>query len=249
MNSLYIAIPLIIIGVVIQLVDKLSDVYKDHIEKIPYLKKTIFWLSIIIIILGGCQTVISILKSQKYEVYASPSEIKMRSHINKNFVLSITNNQDIAAYDVIFSICFDNQSIDKSIIEIEPITKDSIPNVPFSLMSIRLSNGCSTISLYSINPHSSKEFYVRINGSAVDTDYRVSFNVYNWALEPSLFDIPATHEQFKTPPKKFEEYFSEETLDDEKSAQTWFQKWVTPVNPYFPDQKDSKLESMRFYKN
>ena len=190
MNSLYIAIPLILIGVLIQLVDKFSNDYKEFIEKIPYLKKTIFWLSIILIVLGGYQAVYSLIQSQKYEVYASPSEIKLRSHINKDFVLKISNNKDIAVCDVNCRICFDNQTIDQSIIKIEPIAKDVIPNVPFSLMGCVLSNGCSTISLYGISPHASKEFYIRIDGETINTDYRLSFNVYDWSLEPSLFNIP-----------------------------------------------------------
>ena len=117
MSSLYFAIPLIVVGVIIQLVDKFSDDYKEYIEKIPFLKKTIFWLSIILIILGGYQAVNWFIESQKYEVYASPSEIKMRSFINKDFVLKITNNKDIAIYDVNCSICFNDQSIDQSIIQ------------------------------------------------------------------------------------------------------------------------------------
>ena len=249
MSSLYFAIPLIVVGVIIQLVDKFSNVYKEYIEKIPYLKKATFWLSIVLIILGGYQAVNSLIDSQKYEVYASPAEIKVRSFINKDFVLKITNNKNIAIYDVNCSICFNDQSIDQSIIKIEPITKDVIPNVPFSLMGCVLSNGCSTISLYGINPHSSKEFYIRINGATIKTDYRISFSVYDWSLEPSLFNIPTTHDQFKNPPKNFEEFFDEESSKKEKSGQAWFQKWKAPNNPYFPNQKDSKLKSMRFYKN
>ena len=87
--------------------------------------------------------------------------------------------------------------------KIEPLTKDVIPNVPFFFDGQFLSNGCSTISLYGINPHSSKEFYIRINGATIKTDYKVSFSVYDWSLRPYLYNIPTTQDQFNNPPKNF----------------------------------------------
>jgi hypothetical protein len=247
MDSLYIAIPIIIVGLIIQIVDKFSNDYKEYIAKIPYLKITLFWLSVVLIAYGGYNAIDSLLKTKKFEVYASPSEIKLRDRINKDFVLKVSNNKNITVYDVNLSICLDNQSIDHSIIKIEPVYKEVIPNVPFSLMGAILSNGCSTLAFHSLSPVSSKEFYVRIDGETVAVDYRISFLVYDWALEPSLFNIPTTKEQFQSPPKNFEGFFDDKSADKEKTGKAWFQKWKAPINPYFPDQKESKLKSFRFY--
>jgi hypothetical protein len=64
-----------------------------------------------------------------------------------------------------------------------------------------------------------------------------------------LFNIPTTRDQFENPPKNFGEFFDEESSKKEKTGQAWFQRWKAPINPYFPDQKESKLKSFRFYKN
>jgi hypothetical protein len=231
----------------IQLVDKFSGHYKELTEKKPYLKKAIFWISMALIIIGGIQAVVSYKETKKYAVYASPSELKMEPRMNKPFTLTITNNNNFAIYDINFSICLDNESIDNSIIEVVPVQKDSIPNVPFSLMGVDLSNACSTIVFPNISPHSSKDFYVTINGEKVNTPYRISFLVYDWALAPSLFSVSTTKDQ--PMPKNLGEYFKEKSAGQEKNGKTTFQLWKAPVNPYFPDPKESKIKTIKYYQN
>ena len=83
---LYIAIPMVAIGVLIQLTNKLSEKYKDSIDKIPYLKTVLFWLSLALIVLGGYHTIDTLIKAQKYEIHASPAEINLEHRRNKNFI-------------------------------------------------------------------------------------------------------------------------------------------------------------------
>ena len=183
-------------------------------------------------------------------MYASPSEIKMRSKISKDFVLTISNNKkDEAVYDVLCGICLDNLSIDQSIIKIEPVKKEITPNVPFSLLGLILSNGCSTMSVQNISPNSSKEFYVSVNGENIDINFRISFLIYQWELKPSQFRFPTTKEQFQNPPKNFNKFFDEKSSDKEKTVQGFSQEHKFTINPYFPDIKEATVLKAWFYRN
>lgn len=248
---LYISIPSIAIGIILQLFNKFSENYKETIEKVPYLKIVLFWLSLVFIVFGGYQTLYSVYRSnqeKKYEIYASPSEIKLMPRTNKDFILTVSNNKDYAIFDVNLSICSDNQSIDTSFLEIDPVEKDVIPNLPFSIVGITLSNGCSSILFHSINPHSSKQFRVRLKGEKIEVKSRISFLVYDWAPAPSSFDLSITKEQSLSFPKNFQEYFDDKSPDTEKTGQDFFQSWRAPGNPYFPKQKESKVLFISCYK-
>lgn len=255
---LYISLPLIAICIIIQLLNKFNENYKKTIKKVPYLKNILFALSIVIIVFSGSQAVVQsiqekkaadrLIQEKKYEIYASPSEIELMPRTNKNFPLTVSNNKDFAIFDVNLSICSDNKSMDPSSIEIDPIKKEKIPNVPFSMAMITLSNGCTIIVFHSISPHSSKEFNVTIKGEKVEVKSRISFLVYDWAPEPSLFDISIMKGQSLSLQRNFQDYFDDKSHDTEKIGQVFFQRWRAPVNPYFPKQKESKALSIGFYK-
>ena len=230
---LEISIPLFFIGVIIQIVDKLSERYKESIEKVPYLKTVLFWLSILIIIVGGIGTISSLLQTKKYEVYAAPGEIKLGHQRNKHFTLKITNNQNFAVFDVNLGICCNNKKIDLSSISLKPAKEDKIPGVPFSILRLDFCNACSAFVIRSINAHSTKEFFVRIQGDKVKNDSLISFLVYDWAHEPSLFEIPTTKHQFANPPKHFKDFFNKKSEKEQKTGRAFFQRLKLPKNPYF----------------
>lgn len=213
--------------------DKLSENYKEYIEKVPYLKTGLFWLSIVIIFCGGYGTVSSIIQKKRFEVYAAPSEIKLGHQRNKKFTLKVTNNQDFAIYDANLGICTNNKDLDLRLISLDPVKEVEIPGVPFSMFRIDLGNSCCCIVLGGINAHSTNEYYVRIQGEKVKRDSLISFVIHDWGKEPSLFDIPTTKGQFSDPPKKFEDFFSEESEKEPKTGRAYFQKFKTPTNPYF----------------
>jgi hypothetical protein len=240
----YISISLIAIGIIIQLLNKFNENYKETIEKVPYLKIVLFGLSIVLTVFGGYQTIYSVYQSyqeKKYEIYASPSEIELMPRTNKNSILTVSNDKDFAIFDVNLSICCDNKSIDSSFIKIDPVEKDVIPDVPFSIAIITLSNGCSIMLIHSIDPHSTKKFYFSIKGENIEVNSRISFRVYDWAREPSSFNISTTKEQF---PEYFQEYFGDKSPDTEKASRVFCQRWRASANPYFPKQNESKVLSI-----
>ncbi len=246
MQIIYIS--LITIGIVIQILDKYYTAYKNRIKNNPILRAVLLCLSIVLITINGVLVLIPICESQRYEVYASPSEINVRQRTNKDLVLKITNNKDYAIYDVSVSVCINDINVNPDIIDIMPAEVKEDPNIPFILVGYVLSNGCSTFSFHSISPHSTRDFHIRVKHENNIEDHKIAFIVYDWALEPSLFDVPITNEQFRNIPKNFHEFYEKKEEGIENRGHAWLQRIKIPQNPYFPCNLETKLISVRYYK-
>ena len=230
---LNISILLLIIGLIIQIFDKMSERYRESIEKIPFLKTGLFWLSLLIILIGGYGTICSMLQAQKHKVYAAPSEIRLGHQRNKSFTLKITNNQNFAIFNVNVGICWNNKKFDQNLISINPVKGVEIPRVLTQLFRVYFTNACSALVISDINAHSTKEYFVRIQGEGLKSDSLISFVVYDWAPEPFSFDFPITKDQFAESPKNFEDYFKEKSEEEQKTGRAFIDKFKAPTNPYF----------------
>lgn len=226
------SIILAIVGLIIQIANKVSEKYKEHIEKIPYLKTALFWASIVIILFGSYGTINSMLQKKRYEVAAAPSEIKLKHQRNKNVDLKVTNNQDFSIFDAHLGICTDNKDLDLSLISLKHVKKIENPGAFFSAFRYDFSNACRCIVLGSINAHSTKEYHVRLQGEKLKKDSLISFTIYYWSKEPSQFDIPITKDQYSNPPKNFKDHFSKKSEMEPKTASAYYQNLKAPTNPY-----------------
>jgi hypothetical protein len=142
------------------------------------------------------------------KVFASPPEITLNDPTNKPFVLSITNNQEVAVYNVCLGVCLNYKTCDMSAIKIEPVIQEFLPGIPVSMTSVGLSNGCRGIVFGYIKPHTTKEFYVTIKGKKLSKGSRVAFKAYHWYLEPHFESITANKDYvFKGAPNNLNEIF------------------------------------------
>jgi hypothetical protein len=244
--SLYVSIILIAIGGIVHLLNLFSENYKEAFEKVPYLKTILSCLSVAIIVFGCYQLIHQLIQKGKHEICTSPSEIRLMPLTNKDFILTVSNNKDFAIFDVHLSICSDNKSID-SLVIVEPVKTDVNFDIPFSMAIVRLSNGCSSIVFHTIDPHSSKEFRVSVKGEKIQVKSRISFLVYDWTQAPSAFSTPITEEESLSWPSSLQEYFDDRSIDTERIGQYFFQKWMAPSNPYFPEEKESRVVSVGYY--
>lgn len=167
------------------------------------------------------------------KINASPSEIHLRSHSNKPFRLKLTNNEDSAVFDVNFSICVDNKILNPCSIQLIPVKNEDNPNIPFPMLRVLYSNGCCGVIIQDISPHSTREFDTTIIGENVDGDSKVSFSIYQWSRESSVYIFSSTGI------KNLEELFKPLKPGEKRDLSENLNLKV-PLNPYFQKEKETK---------
>lgn len=245
MDSYYLGLMLILIGLAGALIDKISNNFKEFLNKKPLLKRIKFVVTIMILVLGGIISLIIYLKSKEFEVYVSPNKAKVNAQVEKSIVLKVTNNKEYAIYDVQAGIFLDNLNIDKKIFKIEPVNEIVTPYKAL-FWGAGLSNGCLTLNINSISPNSTIEFYLNINGLKIKNDFNILFRIYNWSLESSAFTVPISKEQFNNLPENYNGFFNDDF--NKKTGSTLFVKFNCPNNPYFPQINSPELEYIYIYK-
>jgi hypothetical protein len=113
-----------------------------------------------------------------------------------------------------------------------------IPGMPYSFIGWNCTNGYKGIKFESLAPHTTKQFYVSISGQMIKTNTKISFKVTHWETEPSSFSLKTTKEQAIKKPKDFQDYFSNDIKESDKTENLTVQAIFFDYNPYFPKIKD-----------
>jgi hypothetical protein len=207
--------------------------------------KIILSITIFIVIGGICSYPIKEQWKKDHEkIVVSPKEIIFNAPANKDFVLSIINNQEVAVYNVCLGICLNSRTNDFTAIKIKSVIEELLPGIPLSPPEMSLSNGCYVKVIGYIKPYSTKELYITIEGKKLKTGSKVAFRVYNWYLEPH-FESTKTDKEYalrKDPPKNFKDVFNNKLSESEKTGHVYYMKIKLPTNTYFPEDKDDTKE-------
>jgi hypothetical protein len=195
------------------------------------LKRSPLTISILIIVLISLSVWgYSIIKEkrdfERNKVVVSPSNIVIAHNTSKNLVLSVTNNNNYAIFDICLSVCVDNETLTPQLINIVPIIDGGLSGANSAGLIYVFSNKCVAIvfgGIKGINSNSTKDCYIiSMNGENLKDDIRVVFNVYDWSKSPST--------NFK----------SKNNGDVEIS-----QNMTAPLNQYFPKEKQLAIKEVR----